>query len=83
MTLAVFEYEVYDKSFNIMEYFFTCPFGGKPLRCSFGGPESWLLMSDEDKKFLELNATISCVWRVSNNVSVSEKYKMVEDITSG
>jgi hypothetical protein len=83
MTLAVFEYEVYDKSFNIMEYFFTCPFGGLPLRCSFGGPESWLLMSEPDKKLLTLNATISCIYRSSNNIPTNEKTQMVEDITSG
>ena len=82
MNLAVFDYEVYDKKYNIMEYYFKCPFGGQALRCSLGTHESWLLMSDENKDFLVLNSTISCIWRHSNNVPVSDKKQMVEELVS-
>lgn len=78
--VTVFEFEKYDKDANIMEYYFTCPFGGNTLRCSLGTPESWLLMNDDNKDFLVLNSTISCIWRHSNNVPVSEKKQMVEEL---
>ncbi len=80
MNLAVFDCEAYNKKYNIMEYYFNCPFGGESLRCSFGGPESWLLMEEDQKVLLALNATISCVWRVSNNKSVKEKKLTVEEL---